>query len=258
MKARLELDGLSRSFGGIRAISEIDLTVLHGEIFGIIGPNGAGKTTLFNVVAGLYRPSQGRVVLDGAEIGGLAPGAIARSGLARTFQSPRCFKAETVAENFRRACDFSRIGSPYAFIRGKLAPGGKPLASAQWVEEIAVFAGLSDVLDKPAGSLAYGLQKALGLGMALAQKPTLILMDEPAAGLNPTEKQTMATSITRLRADFLIDVVVIEHDMRLIMGVCDRIAVLNHGRLLKVGTPDQIRSDRDVIEAYLGSEHETA
>lgn len=250
---RIVLQNVSRNFGGLKAISDVSLTTRSGEIFGIIGPNGAGKTTLFNLIAGHYKPSSGRVLLDAKDVSGRAPHEIASRGLARSFQMPRLFKTDTVHENLLRAQKFGVIPAPWALI-GK----SRSRVNNSSPERIAEMVGLSDLLGAQAGSLAYGLQKALGIGLALATNPTILLMDEPAAGLNPSEKNGMSHLIARLGREIGIDIVVIEHDMKLVMGICDRIAVLNRGRLIALASPAEIQANADVIEAYLGPDHELA
>lgn len=250
---RLVLKGVCRNFGGLKAVSDVSLSTKAGEIFGIIGPNGAGKTTLFNVIAGLYPPSSGEVRLEDSDISGLSPHDIARRGLARSFQSPRLFMGDTVRVNLARAAAFASISSPFGFVLRRSNREHKADLG-----EIAETIGLAHLLDTGAGSLSYGQQKILGIGLAVATGPTILLMDEPAAGLNPTEKVVMMELISRLRQSNSIDILVIEHDMKLMMGVCDRIAVLNQGKLIAVGSPAEIQANATVIEAYLGPQHEPA
>jgi branched-chain amino acid transport system ATP-binding protein len=249
----LEVQALSRRFGGLMAVSEVSFAVERGEIFGIIGPNGAGKTTLFNVIAGHYRPSAGTVAFDGHDISGHSSDEIGRRGIARTFQAVNVFRQHTAAENLRRADVAHRCHSPLAFFSQRKRAGSTVL-----LDEVARFVGLVDVLDGVAGSLAYGLQKILGIGMAMMVSPKLILMDEPAAGLNASEKKVAATLIRRLRDERGITVLLVEHDMPLVMGVCDRILVINQGKPIAQGTPDEVKADAGVIEAYLGEDYEFA
>lgn len=253
MGALLEVQSLVRRFGGLTAVSDISFAVEKGEIFGIIGPNGAGKTTLFNVIAGHYRPTAGKVRFAGQDVSGHSSDEIARRGIARTFQAVNVFAEHTVAENLHRAEVVARRHDPVAyFMPRRHAHPGRSL------DEVARFVGLTEHLSATAGSLAYGLQKILGIGMALRAAPRLLLMDEPAAGLNPSEKKAAGTLIRRLRDELGITVVLVEHDMPLVMGVCDRILVINQGRLLKVGTPAEVKSDASVIDAYLGEDYEFA
>ncbi|CAN5362875.1 ABC transporter ATP-binding protein [soil metagenome] len=256
MSARLQVQGLSRRFGGLIALSEMSFDTERGQIFGVIGPNGAGKTTLFNVISGAIAPSGGEVLFDGARISGLPIERISRLGVARTFQSTNIFKSETVEENLRRGALLSSIYSPTAYLRSLLFSRTTSRSAAPSIPEVAKFIGLSGVLDKPAAGLAYGLQKILGVGMAMMTGPQLMLMDEPAAGLNPTEKVMMGRLIRELTDTRGIDVVVVEHDMPLIMQTCDRIMVMSYGKKIALGTPEAIRSDKNVIDAYLGAEYE--
>ena len=238
MRPLLSVDCLSKRFGGLTAVSEVSFAVERGEIFGIIGPNGAGKTTLFNVIAGHYRPSSGHVVFNGHNISGHASDDIARRGIARTFQAVHLFKQQSVAENLRRSSIIADCHNPFAWL-SRLRR-----SDATQRSEVARFVGLADMLDSRAGSLAYGQQKALGVGMAMIVSPTLLLMDEPAAGLNPSEKQAMGTLIRRLREERGISILLVEHDMPLVMGVCDRILVINQGKPIALGTRHRSRRTR--------------
>lgn len=253
---RLELANVGRRFGGLQAVADVSFSVARGEIFGIIGPNGAGKTTLFNLIAGIYRPTSGRVVYEGREITGMNSDAVARQGIARTFQTVHAFKEASVLENLRRAAVLARSCDPLRY--AKSAWQRHRGVGADACEKMARFIGLSDFLHTAAGSLSYGSKKILGIGMALMEAPKVLLMDEPAAGLNPTEKLRVGEIVRRIRDEQGIDVLLVEHDMRLIMGICDRILVLNQGRMVTVGTPDAVRSDQEVIDAYLGVEYEFA
>lgn len=254
MTARLELRSISKHFGGLKAVNDVSFSIQAGEIFGIIGPNGAGKTTLFNLIAGTHCPTGGQALYDGNDITGLSSDAVARLGIARTFQAVHVFKAETVAENLRRAGLLAHAYDPIVFVRSLWRRDSLKPDNRQ--KEVASFIGVTDLMDAPAGGLAYGLQKILGIGMALMQSPKLILMDEPAAGLNPSEKQMVGELILRIRDEWGIDIVVVEHDMRLIMNICDRILVVNQGTPIAIGTPDIIKNDQDVIDAYLGVDYE--
>jgi branched-chain amino acid transport system ATP-binding protein len=248
----LEVTALSKRFGGLLAVSEVSFAVEKGEIFGIIGPNGAGKTTLFNVIAGQLGASGGTVVFDGEYITGHSSDEIGRRGIARTFQAVHVFRQQTVAENLRRSSVIARCHNPFAWLTHLRR------SHVTDRDEVARFIGLSDMLDVRAGSLAYGLQKALGVGMAMIVSPTLLLMDEPAAGLNPSEKQAMGNLICRLREERGLSILLVEHDMPLVMGVCDRILVINQGKPIALGKPDAVKADAAVIDAYLGEEYEFA
>jgi len=256
MTGRLELRNISRSFGGLQAVADMSFEVHAGEIFGIIGPNGAGKTTLFNLIAGIHRPSSGTVLYQGVDVTGRSSDAVARLGIARTFQAVHTFKSETVHENLRRAGLMAISHHPLVHLRRALA--GAASDAVERCRAVAAFIGLADALDAPAGGLAYGLQKMLGIGMALMQSPKLVLMDEPAAGLNPSEKRMVGELIRRMRDERGIDVLLVEHDMRLIMGICDRILVVKQGRPIAIGTPAAVKADPEVIDAYLGTDYEFA
>lgn len=256
MTHRLELAGVGRRFGGLQAVADVSLTVERGEIFGIIGPNGAGKTTLFNLIAGIFAPTTGRVIFEGDDITGRTSDAIARLGIARTFQGIHAFRDTSVRENLRRSALLARSHDPIQHLR--TAWHRDQHITLEACDAMAHSVGLSDFLDAPAGALSYGSKKILGIGMALMESPKVLLMDEPAAGLNPTEKQRIGEIIRRIRDQQHIDVLIVEHDMRLIMGICDRILVLNQGRMITVGTPEAVRTDQAVIDAYLGVEYEFA
>ncbi|RJG03304.1 ABC transporter ATP-binding protein [Noviherbaspirillum sedimenti] len=254
MERILEVQGLTRRFGGLTAVSNVSFAVEKGEIFGIIGPNGAGKTTLFNVIAGHFQPSAGTVSFLRHDISGHSSDEIARRGIARTFQSVHVFGEHTVAENLRRAGVIRHCHHPFAYF----SPQARTREGKADLNEVARFIGLADYLDSPAGSLAYGLQKILGIGMAMMVSPQLLLMDEPAAGLNPSEKRAAGMLIRRLRDELGITILIVEHDMPLVMGICDRILVINRGQQIALGSPDEVKADDSVIEAYLGEDYEFA
>jgi branched-chain amino acid transport system ATP-binding protein len=254
----LGVEDLSISFGGLAALSGLGFEVREREIFALIGPNGAGKSTVFNVITGLYRPSGGRVRLGGDDLLALAPHQIARRGVARTFQNTEVFRQLTALDNVLIGRHTHlRTG----VIRGALwLPGvGREEARArESAHALLARLRLGDVAGVEAGSLPLGAQKRLEIARALASEPRLLLLDEPAGGLNPTETQTLMAVIRRLRDERGLTIVVVEHDMDLVMGISDRVAVLDHGRKIAEGRPGEIARDAAVVEAYLGSEDEGA
>jgi len=249
----LSVEDLSISFGGLDALSGLSLQVTEREIFALIGPNGAGKSTVFNVVTGLYRPSRGRVAFRGDDLLALAPHEIARRGVGRTFQNTEVFRRLTAIDNV--------LVGRHAHLRAGVVRGALGLASVRREEaearELArallARLGLAEVADTEAGSLPLGFQKRLELARALAAEPRLLLLDEPAGGLNPTETQTLMEVICRLRDESGLTLLVVEHDMELVMSISDRVAVLNYGRKIAEGKPREIAADPAVVEAYLGS-----
>ncbi|WP_433469651.1 branched-chain amino acid ABC transporter ATP-binding protein/permease [Spirillospora sp. CA-128828] len=237
----LEVDGLARTFGGVTAVDGLGLRADAGQVVSVIGPNGAGKTTAFNCITGMIPPSAGTIVLAGRNVRGLAPHRVAAAGLARTFQSIRLFDEMTVAENV--------LVGRFARDRGLLRPLSR--ADLDTVRRCLDFAGLLDMADRPAGGLAYGDRRRLEIARALAGDPRVLLLDEPAAGANPTEKRALMELIARISA-LGTAVVLIEHDVALVMSISDRVTVLEYGRTIAVGPPAEIQEDQRVIAAYLG------
>ncbi|MEO3945676.1 ABC transporter ATP-binding protein [Gorillibacterium sp. CAU 1737] len=250
----LNVKEASRQFGGIRALTDVSIQLRTGELIGLIGPNGAGKTTLFNLLTGVYEPSRGEITLNGQSIGGKKPYQICHKGAARTFQNIRLFGEMTVAENIKIAytqhAKYS-IWSSFFRLPGYLR--GEKEIEEKTDELLAIFR-LSEHKDEKAKNLSYGAQRRLEIARALAARPKLLLLDEPAAGMNPNETRELMNLIRWIREEFDLTILLIEHDMSLVMGVCDRIYVLDQGKLIAEGTPDRIRNNRAVIEAYLGQE----
>jgi ABC-type branched-subunit amino acid transport system ATPase component len=255
MEKLLELQRLSKSFGGLRCIEELDLHVDEGEIVSVIGPNGAGKTTLFNLVTGVYRPDAGDILLDGQSLVGLAPHEIARRGVARTFQTLRLFLNMTVKENVMAAAyGHTHAGVLRSLVRTR-AMRREEREIEQLAEERLAFFGerlMGYRWNQPAYSLSYANRRRLEIARATALKPRILLLDEPAAGMNPAETHELTDLIGKLRTDGGYTILVIEHDMHVVEGISDRVVALDHGERIAEGSFDDVATNPRVIEAYLG------
>jgi branched-chain amino acid transport system ATP-binding protein len=258
MNSILSLEGVSRSFGGLMAVGDVGFSVQSGEIFGLIGPNGAGKTTLFNLISGLTPVSAGRISFLGKDILGIAPHKVASMGMARTFQNIRLFSGMSVLDNVRVPMQtFARTGL-LSDLLGLPASRAQERRIRDKALELLGLVGLDSKTHDLASSLPYGERRRLEIARALALRPKLLLLDEPAAGLNLAEKAELSSFIRDLRSRFDLTVLIIEHHVPLVMGLCDRLAVLNFGRLICQGKPDEVRRDQCVIDAYLGDSHAVA
>jgi branched-chain amino acid transport system ATP-binding protein len=259
MKPLLSAQHLAMQFGGLRAVHDFSLDLYPGELVGLIGPNGAGKTTVFNMLTGVYEPTEGQITLEtGAKgpqvISGLPPHKIARQGVARTFQNIRLFKSMTVWENVAIAHHFRVPYSlAHAFLR--LPPFGKAEAELrQEIQELLTIFKIDTKADWQAANLPYGEQRKLEIVRALASKPSILLLDEPAAGMNPQETLELMDLIRFIKDRYQLTVLLIEHDMNLVMGICQRLLVLDYGRTIAAGLPAEIRANPVVIKAYLGED----
>ena len=257
-KRVLEVNHATMRFGGLVAVNDLSMHIDHQEIVALIGPNGAGKTTAFNMITGVYTPTEGSVTLSGRSITGMRPDRIAAAGIARTFQNIRLFKALTVLDNVVIA-QHLRLTSSWvgAVLRSPRYRKENAQMYAR-AKELLTYMGLWEVRGEIASSLPYGMQRKLEIARALATQPTLLLLDEPAAGMNPAESAELTELIRGIRDKFHLTVLLIEHHMDVVMDISDRIYVLNYGSLIAEGTPAQIQSNEDVIRAYLGGDEDEA
>ncbi|MCP9339035.1 high-affinity branched-chain amino acid ABC transporter ATP-binding protein LivG [Stutzerimonas xanthomarina] len=248
----LEVSGLTMRFGGLLAVNGVGLTVHDKQVVSMIGPNGAGKTTVFNCLTGFYQPTDGKILLDGEAIQGLPGHKIARKGVVRTFQNVRLFKDMTAIENLLVAQHrHLNTGFLSGLLKTKAFRKSEHEAmdfAAHWLDQV----NLTDIANRPAGTLAYGQQRRLEIARCMMTRPRILMLDEPAAGLNPRETEDLKALIGMLRDQHNVTVLLIEHDMKLVMSISDHIVVINQGCPLADGTPEQIRDNPDVIKAYLG------
>ena len=254
MAELLKADGLAQVFGGLRAVSNFNMVIEKGELIGLIGPNGAGKTTAFNMITGVYRPTEGELTFDGKSIIGKKPSEITSRGIARTFQNIRLFSELSVLENVKIAY---HTRAKYTVAEAVLRLG-RYFREEREIEEKAMKLLAIFRLEKQAHELAknlpYGAQRRLEIARALAAKPKLLLLDEPAAGMNPQETQELMEMIRWIKKEFGLTILLIEHDMSLVMGICERIYVLEYGEIIAEGAPEEIKENPEVIRAYLGGE----
>jgi len=256
--AQLELRQMSRFFGGLAAVNLLDMKVHQGEILGLIGPNGAGKTTTFSVITGEYPPSRGEILFEGRSIAGLSPHRVAKKGIVRTFQLNTLFPHLSVLDNVLIGL---HLRAGINFLEGLFNTGSNRRKERNLIRqavEVLDFMGLSEFRNEEALNLPHGRQRALGIAIALASRPKVLLLDEPLTGMNTAEVEGMLEIIRKIREEFETTIVVVEHNMRAVMALCERLVVINFGQKIAEGPPEVIQADQAVIEAYLGTENHAA
>lgn len=250
----LETRGLCKDFGGLHAISDLDFQLRQGEMRGLIGPNGSGKSTFFNLISSIYSPTSGSIIFDGQDVTGLAPHKIAELGVARTFQLLRNFNEMTVLDNLRVGQHTHVKYSPLHAVFGTRKVASEEKRIREEMMELLTFIGLADFAEIPASELSGGQRRLLALGRAMAMRPKLLLLDEPAAGLSPVNVDNLLEIVSALRKRYQLTVIIVEHILKVVMDMCERVTVLDHGEKIAEGTPQEVKDNHAVIEAYLGRE----
>jgi branched-chain amino acid transport system ATP-binding protein len=258
VSAILTIEGISKRFGGLRAVTDMSFSVNRGEIFSLIGPNGAGKTTMFNLISSIFKPTSGSIKFEGREITGLATYRLAPLGIARTFQNLAVFKHETVVNNILVGMHARLHTDPLSALVFHGRARNEEIRARARVEEIIEFLEIEEIRDHMVGTLSYGLQKRVELGRALAIEPKLLLLDEMVSGMNQEEREDIARFILDLKDELGVTVMMVEHDMGIVMDISDRVCVMNHGEKIAEGTPAEISESPAVIDAYLGTNRKSA